>query len=101
MAETTENKGTPDEKVLFDKAAGNGSLGAGIKVTRTRGPAPDPDPEPCDDCAPAGKATKAQFGLGLVITAVAGALAYIGLDLLTGGRVSGRGRPWPELDDDQ
>ena len=93
MAETTENTSAPNEKVLFDKAAGNGSVSGKIKVSRVR-----PEPEPCEDCPPPGKASKAQFGLGLVITAVAGALAYIGLDLITGGRVSGRGRPWPEED---
>lgn len=99
MDQTTENPGTPDEKVLFEKAAGNGHVSGRVKVSRA--PKPEPEP-PCEDCPPDGaKPGKAQFGLGLVITAVAGALAYIGLDLLTGGRVSGRGRPWPEGEEEE
>lgn len=93
MTDATDSKPGEGEKVLFEKGAGNGHVSGRVRVSRV----PRPEPEPCEDCPPEGSPPgKAQFGLGLLITAVAGALAYIGLDLLTGGRVSGRGRPWPE-----
>lgn len=52
-----------------------------------REPAPAPQAEvtpDCDDCEP-GPAAKAG---GLLVLAVAGGLAYIGLDILTGGAMS-------------
>jgi len=43
-------------------------------------PASTPDP-PCEDCAEGGKSG---MGLGLLLCAVAGGLAYMGLDLIFG-----------------
>jgi hypothetical protein len=53
---------------------------------------------PCADCGPSPSAMGR--GLGLVICAVAGALAFIGIDLATGGALSRRLGAADELEQD-
>jgi hypothetical protein len=52
-------------------------------------PAPAEDEAPCADCAEA-DGGRGAAGLGLLILGVAGGLAFIGLDLATGGALSRR-----------
>jgi hypothetical protein len=54
--------------------------------------------EPCEPCTQNAE-RRGAAGLGLVLCGVAGALAYIGIDLLTGGglsRMLGGGRGWDD-----
>lgn len=62
--------------------------------------APPPGPPPCEDCGEKQGGPRG-VALGLLLCAVAGALAYMGLDLMTGHALTRRLGGAPEAGEDQ